>query len=123
MGLQTDIQTKISAAFDGVLADAVTSVTFYDETPVYDPSTGIVSENVTEYPTRGVLDQYSMREIENSGGLITNKDNKILVMTNEIEVSPQVGWKMKIAGDDTEFIVRDLRVDPVGATFTIQVRA
>lgn len=123
MGLQSTIQTKIAAAFNGKLADAVTSVTFTDPTPTYDPATGVVSETTTSYSTRGVLSRYTEREVANSAGLISNKDWHILVLTNEITVTPQTGWAMTVDGETEEFQVQDVKIDPAGVTFTIRVRS
>ena len=85
MGLRSEIQTEVAAAFNTDLADAVQTIILVDnKNSIYNPATGDYSETGLTHSTRGVISSYTQLEIRNSGGSIDITDNKILILANEI---------------------------------------
>jgi len=124
MGLQNDIQTQLAAAFDTTLSDAVASVVFVDtSTSSYNPVTGDVTLVELRYPTRAVISPYSEKDIGNSGGKITNRDLKVILLSNEIDAPPVTGMKMEIVGQTEIYSVEESESDPAGASYEVQVRS
>lgn len=115
MGLRSDIQADLAAAFDGDLADAVTSFSAsHPGVSAYDPSTGGVTASPVAYSGRGVLDSYRADQID--GTLILATDKRLTALQNEVTRAPAVGDT--IAGMS---VVR-VEQDPAGATWVCQLR-
>jgi len=124
MGLKTDIQGSLAAAFDTSLADAVRPVVFISlSTSSYDPATGVVSPVELRYPTRAVVEPYTAKEIGNSGGSITNSDLKVILLSNEVDAEIKTGMRMEVTGLEQTYSVEVATADPAGASYELQVRS
>lgn len=116
MGLRDDLQADLAEAFDGDLADTVTSFTAsHPGTPAYDPATGGVTATPVAYSGRGVFSGYRLDQID--GTLIMATDKRLTALQNEVTRAPAVGDT--IAG----MAVVRVEADPAGATWRIQLRA
>ena len=128
MGMRDEIQAEMVEAFDDPdgLADAVKPVAgvrkMADE---YDPDTGTAPEVTITYGGRGVFGSYLSGEVD--GSLIQTTDEKLLILQNELFITvagvPTAESAAPVIGD----IIggkRALNVsqDPVGATWTVQLR-
>ncbi|QJI40475.1 hypothetical protein HKK52_05935 [Pseudomonas sp. ADAK2] len=128
MGMRDEIQAEMAEAFDDPdgLADAVKPVLGVRKVAgEYDPDTGTAPEVVVTYGGRGVFGSYLAREID--GSLIQTTDVKLLILQNELFVTvagvPTAESATPVIGDIISG-KRALNVsqDPVGATWTIQLR-
>lgn len=128
MGMRDEIQAEMAETFDDPdgLADAVKSVLGVRKVAgEYDPDTGTAPEVVITYAGRGVFGSYLAKEID--GSLIQTTDEKLLILQNELFVTVEGVPTAIIAEPKIGDIVggkRSLNVsqDPVGATWTIQLR-
>ena len=116
MGLRDDLQADLAEAFDGDLADAVTSFTASHPGPAaYDPATGTMTPTMTAYSGRGVFGSYRLDQVD--GTLILSTDKRLAALQNEVTRAPEVGDT--IAG----MAVVRVEADPAGATWRCQLRA
>lgn len=116
MGLRDDLQADLAEAFDGDLADTVTSFTAsHPGTPAYDPATGGVTATPVAYSGRGVFAGYRLDQID--GTLIMATDKRLTALQNEVTRAPEVGDI--IAG----MAVVRVEADPAAATWRLQLRA
>lgn len=124
MGLRDTVQSRVAAAFDTTLADAVRTVTIY-ATPdsTYDPATGLVATRNDSYPSRGVITPYSSRETALSNGAITNKDLEVIILTNEVAIVPKPGMTIAIEGESEIYSIEESGLDPAQASYTLKVRS
>ena len=85
-----------SSAFNGIKKDVTISNISGD---TYDPNTGKRSTGtiVTKIP-KGKVSNYSEKIIAESGGLITKKDKKVVLMSNEIDFDINEKTKITIGG-------------------------
>lgn len=128
MGMRQEIQAEMAEAFDDPdgLADAVKPVTGVRKVAgEYDPDLGGAPEVTTTYGGRGVSGSYLAKEID--GSLIQTTDEKLLILQNELYVTVGRAPTAMIAEPQIGDIIggkRALNVsqDPVGATWTIQLR-
>ncbi|KAE9640663.1 hypothetical protein EJA70_24520 [Pseudomonas sp. PB103] len=128
MGMRQEIQAEMAEAFDDPdgLADAVKPVTGVRKVAgEYDPDLGGAPEVTTTYGGRGVSGSYLAKEID--GSLIQTTDEKLLILQNELYVTVGGAPTAMIAEPQIGDIIggkRALNVsqDPVGATWTIQLR-
>lgn len=126
MGLRDDLQRDLGEAFDTDLADAVKPVfgvrTVQGE---YDPDSPTPGETVINYSGRGVFGKYLGTEID--GTLIQTMDEKLSILQNELFIM--------LLGEPTETLAipeigdvicgkraMNVRQDPAGATWTVQLR-
>ncbi len=123
MGIRDTVQTKVAAAFDGKLADAVTAfaaerVTVSD---VYDPSTGTYPETTTAYSGRGVFGSYSVQEVD--GQHVRRTDVRLKALQSEVTRDSD-GATFAPAVDDrlAGYDVINVGQDPASATWTVQLR-
>ncbi|TKD43804.1 hypothetical protein [Azotobacter chroococcum] len=116
MGLRDDLQADLAEAFDGDLADAVTSFTASHPGPAaYDPATGTMTPTMTAYSGRGVFGSYRLDQVD--GTLILSTDKRLTALQNEVTRAPAVGDT--IAG----MAVVRVEADPAAATWRCQLRA
>ncbi|MGF6127259.1 hypothetical protein QF019_002468 [Pseudomonas frederiksbergensis] len=128
MGMRDEIQAEMAEAFDDPdgLADAVKPVAGARKVDgEYDPGTGTAPEVTTTYGGRGVFGSYLAKEID--GSLIQTTDEKLLILQNELLITVDGVPTAMIAVPKIGDIIggkRALNVsqDPVGATWTIQLR-
>lgn len=74
----------------------------------------------TPYDCKGIVEDYSDREREDSN--ITEKDRKILLLAGSIPVKPKQGWEVEDNEGNKYEIVGPVKQDPAGATYEIQGR-
>lgn len=116
MGLRDDLQADLAEAFDGDLADAVTSFTAsHPGVPTYDPAAGGVTATPVAYSGRGVFGSYLADQID--GSLILATDKRLTALQNEVTRAPEVGDT--ISG----MAVVRVEADPAAATWRVQLRA
>jgi hypothetical protein len=128
MGMRDEIQAEMAEAFDDPdgLADAVKPVAGVRKVAGdYDPDTGTAPEESITYGGRGVFGSYLAKEID--GSLIQTTDEKLLILQNELFITFEGASTAMIAEPQIGDIIvgkRALNVsqDPVGATWTIQLR-
>lgn len=118
MGMLAELNAALAEAFDDPdgLADAVKP--FAGERQgagVYDPATGEVTSTASSYTGRGIFADYKAQDID--GTLILSSDVKLTALQSEVTDVPKVGDK--INGKRVEAVGQD----PVGATYSLQLRA
>ncbi|SED30546.1 hypothetical protein SAMN04490185_3220 [Pseudomonas frederiksbergensis] len=128
MGMRDEIQAEMVEAFDDPdgLADAVKPVAGIRKVAgEYDPDTGTAPEVTITYGGRGVFGSYLAKEID--GSLIQTTDEKLLVLQNELFITFLGASTAILAVPEIGDVIggkRALNVsqDPVGATWTVQLR-
>jgi hypothetical protein len=120
MGLRDEIQQDIAEAFDTDLADAVKPFTLHHyERGGYNVSSGSVTspaESTTE--SRGVFDSYINYEIFNSA--IEPTDIRLIVLMNELLITPRVGDKILESAHTYRIIF--VEQDPADASYILTIR-
>ncbi len=123
MGVRSDIQADMAAAFDGDLADAVRSFTAERETvsDTLDPQTGQYATTTTAYSGRGVFAGYSAEEADGQHVLMT--DTRLIALQNEVTRDSD-GADFAPAVDDLIDGSRVVTVtkDPADAIWEVQLR-
>ena len=129
MPTKAEIQSKLAEAFAGPLADTVKTFVFtsVDNTPTYDPSTGITSSHV-DYPgLTGSFVDYNEKEIIGVNSVVTEEekirptDVKLIALQNVLLVEPKMGDTVAVATGKT-FKVMSWKQDPMSIAYTIQLR-
>lgn len=118
MGMQAELNAALSEAFDDPdgLADAVKPFAATRQgDAAYNPATGEVESTAATYTGRGIFANYSARDID--GTLILASDVRLTALQAEVTDAPQVGDMVN--GKRVETVGQD----PVGATWTLQLRA
>ena len=93
MGIRSDIQSDLAAAFDTDLADAVSAFTgTYMGSGVRDPISETTTAQPVTYTGRGVLDNYDSRRID--GMNIKVGDVLLICLANEVSDKPAVGHQI-----------------------------
>ena len=116
MGLTSEIQADIAAAFDTDLADAVQEFTGKRViVGQLDPVTDTQTSTTIEYSGRGVFSDYDTKEVD--GLNILRTDTKLIALQNEVTEIPAIGDK--ISG---LFDVINVGKDPADCTYQIQLR-
>lgn len=121
--IRDKVQTKLSAAFDGKLSDAVRSFTASRETEgEYDPTTGTTTSVTVNYQGRGVFGSYSVEEVDDNHILVT--DTKLSgVLQNELVRSDDGSVFEPAVGDQVDsYEVVNVGQDPASSTWTLQLR-
>lgn len=127
MGLQDKLQTKLAKAFDGKLADAVSAFTgSYQGPGVWDPIEETTTAVTVTYTGRGVLAKYETKRIDNIN--ILSGDLQLIAITIEVTDRPAEGHTITAPdlADRTKsvsYLVKGVQVDPVSATYQVQLRA
>ena len=120
MGIYDKVQSKVSAAFNTKLSDAVKSANFKSISRVPNTSTGGTAETVTSYSTRGVFSPFTSQEITASQGAILNTDTKCLILDSELLVTPKIDDELTLNSKTLQLV--DFSKDPAGAMYVIQFR-
>jgi len=117
MGLRDDLQKDLAQAFDTDLADAVQAFAGGVTLPgTWDPVTETAGAPVViAYTGRGVFDSFKMAQVD--GVNIRATDQLLIALSNEtIGGVPDIGHKIN------DFDVVNVKKDPAGAHFEIQLR-
>ena len=127
MGIRSDIQTDIAAAFDTDLSDAVSALegVFTQSSGEYDPVTGTYTTITTTYRGRGVLGGFRTFEIDGVRILATDYEitalqNELLIVENGVTTDSPVVPRV----DDVinGMAVIDVQQDPANAAWSLQCR-
>lgn len=125
MGLRSDIQSDLAAAFDTDLVDAVSTFTgTYLGPGVFDPVSETTTAQPVAYTGRGVLDSYDSRRIDGLNILVG--DLLLICLANEVTDKPDVGHQITvtdlITGQPAVYRIVSPGVDPAKAHYEIQLR-
>lgn len=125
MGLRSDIQSDLAAAFDTDLADAVSTFTgTYMGPGVWDPVNETSTAQPATYAGRGVLDSYDSRRIDNVN--IKVGDVLLIALTNEVGDKVMVGHQITapdlVTGEQAAYRVESVSADPAVAHVEVQLR-
>ncbi|MGK0158907.1 glutamate 5-kinase [Pseudomonas mosselii] len=125
MGLRSDIQSDLAAAFDTDLADAVSTFTgTYMGPGVWDPVSETTTAQPVTYTGRGVLDSYDSRRIDGLNILVG--DVLLICLASEVTDKPAVGHQITvldlITGDPTTYRIVSPGIDSAKAHYEIQLR-
>lgn len=125
MGLRSDIQSDLAAAFDTDLADAVSTFTgTYMGPGVWDPVNETTTAQPVTYTGRGVLDSYDSRRIDGLNILVG--DLLLICLTNEVTDRPAVGHQITatdlVTGEPATYRIVSPGIDPAKAHYEIQLR-
>ena len=108
------VASKLMAKFGGVATlRRVTS-------GVYNPTTGTVSETTTDTAVRGVLEDVSLREVND---LIQAGDKRLLIAAADLANAPTPADRVIIAGRTLQVIqVRTIEQDNEPITYELMLR-
>ena len=121
MGLRSEIQQDIAAAFNTDLADAVKTLVLIDRKGgVYNPSTGDFNGSETRTLTRGTVSPFTSLEVLYSGGAIDINDSKILILANEVSITPTTDHVVEVNGE--EYRVLKVKIDPADVAWVLHTR-
>ncbi len=125
MGLRSDIQSDLAAAFDTDLADAVSTFTgTYMGPGVRDPISETTTAQPVTYTGRGVLDSYDSRRIDGLNILVG--DLLLICLASEVTDKPAVGHQITVAdlitGVSMTYRIVSPGIDPAKAHYEIQLR-
>jgi len=104
------------------LSDIPESATYRsmdDDQAAYNPATGTVTEDYTDYTVSFVFTSPKLFEISNSG-IMQSSDVWALVPTTNLTPTPKL--IDVIIRDDAEWQVVDIRTDPAAALWKILIR-
>lgn len=119
MGLRSDLQSDIAAAFDDDLADGVSTFVLRKVTSTFNTATNSTSETTADTSSRGVFLRYRTRELKDSD--IEPKTYYLIVLQNELAVIPEIDDLVIV--ESTIYKVFDIKKDPAKATWVIRCRA
>lgn len=119
MGLRATIATALGAGFTA-LGDIKKTMSYkaFGASSSYNPDTSALTTVETTTTITGVVSQYDKREID--GESIRPNDQKILLQQSLLSAAPTINDRVVI--DGISWAVIDMRQDPAGATWTLQVR-
>jgi len=125
MGLRSDIQSDLAAAFDIDLADAVSTFTgTYMGPGVWDPVNETTTAQPVTYTGRGVLDSYDSQRIDGLNILVG--DLLLICLANEVTDRPAVGHQITVTdlmtGQPAVYRVVSPAPDPAKAHSEVQLR-
>lgn len=139
MGLRDKIQSKVGAAFDKALADAVGPFVLTEIiTGAYDPATGTTTTEDVHHDGRGVFGGFRQDEID--GQHIVATDIKLTVLQSELTDKdgnpsvPKVGFSIRKGAGNSWFFyffkfsgypehrVINVEQDPAGSCWFVQLR-
>lgn len=120
--IKNKIQSKVAAAFNKKLADAVDS--FICEKLIYSGEFDFETQTYPvvgsdSYSGRGVLFGSYQKELVKPADYQA-EDAKAIVLQNEVTAVPQIGDVWNTVNGDFE--VKNIGSDPVSATYIIQLR-
>jgi hypothetical protein len=118
MGLRSDIQAAISAAFDTDLNDAVKSITYIAVSTEYNPITGEVATHEQDFETRGVIDNEKVTEVFDEQ--YKPGDCLVLILSNELNYKPKLEDKLLI--ENTFWKIIRIKTDPANVTWEMLCR-
>ena len=116
MSFKSTMWPAFGAALDGVFAEAVTQLAgTYETAGEWDPVTETGGVVTVTYTGRGVMTKFETSRID--GLNIQATDTKLIVLANEITQVPAIGHSVN------GFLVKNVRPDPAGVHYEIQLRA
>lgn len=118
MSLTSKIQSALTSAFNSSLADAVKSFELQKKVSVFDETTNKVTDTITSYTSRGIFAGYKINNLNDTH--ISPNDVKLIVLQHELTVEPSIDDV--IIESSNKYLVKNVKKDPVAATWTIQCR-
>ena len=120
MGLTDTIKSAVAAGFTAA-GDTTVSLTFTQVTGTnYDPSTGTNTETTVEYTDiEGFRRNYTIREIQ--AGVASAGEIRLVVQAADIGFD--LGTIDRITIASTEYQIKEIQPDAVGATYVIRLTA
>lgn len=120
MGLYDDLITKITTAFNGKLADAMTDVTIIEfGDPSYDAVAGTNTPIETSYSTRAVRSSISEEDIRDEPTL--KNGVTLLILDSEKQVTDfKIGTKILLGSDPQTYKIIYTNSDPANVTHTLK---
>lgn len=120
MSLRDEITADLAEAFDTDLADAVSSFTGsrWEATGPYDPIEQEQAGETITYAGRGVFGSYGIQVSEALN--IPRTDVKLTAVQAEVSAIPKIDDDIEHDGENYRVI--HVGQDPVGATWTLQIR-
>jgi hypothetical protein len=118
MGLKEAFQKAAITAFNAAGNVKVSAVYSRNPDPTYNTSTGVVTEDPTEYSVNAIRDEYKFDDVD--GVNIKPEDIKLLILNSELSIIPKE--KDFITISSTRWNVVNWNIDPADAVWTIQVR-
>lgn len=116
MGFKSVMWPAFGAAFDTTFAEAVTQLECsYEQAGAWDPVTETGGTVVVPYTGRGIMTRFETSRID--GINVQATDTKLIVLVNEITTVPAIGHLIN------GFLVKNVRPDPAGVHYEIQLRA
>ncbi len=88
---------------------------------IYDPSTGDLTANNTDYAVNGLIESYS--EFHVAQGLVKAGDRRIIIAAGSLSVTPSQGDTLILGGQN--LLIINVKSDYAGSTavlHTLQVR-
>lgn len=118
MGLSDAMKDAVGAAFSAI-ADLATQMTYVSIVPGgYVPSAGVAFPARTEHITTGIIVDYKDKELD--GDRIRRGDRKVLLEQSKLSPTPNLGDQIEV--EDLIYNILQIEQDPIGATWTFQVR-
>lgn len=119
MGLRETVQSAVGAGFQA-LGDLAETATLRHRTEHdYDPQLGHVTEDFEDDAISAVFTGYAQREID--GEAVLPEDIRATVLASTVASAPAIK-DIVVRADGTSRRVINVSVDPVGATYTLQLR-
>ena len=119
MGLRSDVQTDIGAAFDGPLADAVVALTVRSvSNDSYDEETGVLIKTIVEHVTRGVIDTPDDQEVTDTN--IRGSRSQAIILQNELAYTPKINDDL-LAATSREWRITGVTEDPAHSAWFLDI--
>lgn len=116
MSFKSTMWPAFGAALDGVFAEAVTQLFgTYETAGQWDAVTETGGAASHTYTGRGVMTKFETARIDQVN--IQATDTKLIVLINEISEEPKIGHRIN------GFLVKNVRTDPAGVHYEVQLRA
>lgn len=102
----------------GLLSATLTKVTIGARTP--GSYTSGPSVSTTNHTCRGVISDYDERQID--GSLVQRGDRRVLLLGGSLPSSVVPAPNDEVTIEGTKYSIVNVRRDPAGASYTLQVR-
>jgi len=116
MGLAATIDSKIKAAFDSKLSDAVKQISYVEIVSQYEPISGENFYAEILHSTRGVVGSSDKAEMPNEA--IKPFDIEVLILQSELDITPKIDDYLEING--SKFKIGKVQQDPADVTWTLK---
>lgn len=119
MGLKEAFKAAVQTAFNAAGNVKISIIYTSNPAPSYDPDTGVVTPNTTNYAmTQVIREDYKADEID--GSAIQMNDVKLLIPVDDLTPIPQIDDYVTM--DSRQWNVVSKHKDPADALWTLQIR-